>query len=192
MEVLFMDLNDNVIAKKRKNRFEQLTESTKIKLEKMNSEPPKNYLLKKQKKDSSYPEKGTIFEVISHDDIRVKGMVINNHVNGSLGKDLITIIFIRRGISISDKKEITTEDLLTEPQIVSIEMWNKGYAKNIGKYHGKFGIEYSFYDGLYNVYRDEYGNEKSEQKGVFGVFGMSTLFGVSRHIQTELIIDNII
>ena len=45
-----MDLNDNVIAKKRKNRFEQLTESTKIKLEKMKSEPPKNYLLKNRKK----------------------------------------------------------------------------------------------------------------------------------------------
>lgn len=183
--------NTNVIAQKRKKRLEQLPEKIKFKLEKMNSEPPKKYLLKKQKKDNSYPEIGTIFEVVSHEDIRINGIVINNHIGGSLGKDLITIVFLKIGIDIKDIKKIIPEDLLTEPQIVSADMWNKGYAKNVGEYHGEYGIKYSFYDGLYNVYRDEYG-KKSEHTDVFGVFAMSTLYGVSQHIQTELIIDNII
>ena len=45
---------------------------------------------------------------------------------------------------------------------------------------------------LFYKVNEDYGNKKSEHTDVFGVFGMSTLYGVSRHIQTELIIGNTI
>lgn len=45
---------------------------------------PKDYLIKKSKRENNYPEIGTIFEFQANDNTVIEGMVIQNHTNSIL------------------------------------------------------------------------------------------------------------
>lgn len=188
--IISVEIEKNVITQKRIERYKSLPDEIRIRIDQLKNESPQKYLLQKQKRENAYPEIGSIFKIVSFDGISVNGMVINNHINGGLGKDLITVILLKHDFDSFNNMEVHVDDLLTEPLIVSIDMWKKGYANTVARFQGSIKFEYSFFDGIFYNYKDEYGNIKKADSDIVGIYGMTTLFGLSRHVQTELIINN--
>ena len=185
----FKNLNDNLISRRWNERYESLPEGVKKKIDALGESTPKEYLLKKIKRVREYPEVGTVFEVLTPQDITISGIVINNHINSILGEDLLTVVFLCPDTFVAnDEMEVDClENILIPPQIISTELWKKGYARNIGKSNFIMKPDYSFYDALCNQFFTEFG-KKDVKKNVIGIYGLTTVYGISKYIQRELII----
>ena len=186
----FKEMNENIISKRWKERYSIQSNEVKMQLDKLENALPSEYTLKKGKRDNSYPEIGIVFELVTQQDKVVYGIVIKNHINSILGKDLLTVVILDSKVILEKKQEyiIRDEDMIIAPQIVNDELWKKGYAKNVDV--GSFSLqsEYCFYDVVFGQYYDDYGRLET-QKSIVGIYGLTTVFGLSKHIQQELIIN---
>ena len=184
----FKDINDNIISKKWKERYASLSEEKRDKIDKLETIPPKEYLFKTGTRDKRYPEVGTLFELLIPQGIMVNGIVINTHLDSILGKDLLLVVIFKPNTSFADKKQIDcVEEALMPPQIISTELWKKGYAQNIGRRDFIINPDYCFYDVVFSKFFDEYG-KNSIQKDVIGIYGLTTVYGLSLLVQQELVI----
>ena len=186
-------INNNIISNEWDKRYDNLLPEIKEKLDLLEKSKPREYLFKKKKNDKSYPDVGTVFEMVTPQNIIINGLVINNNINSILGRDLITIIIFKLSTEIAsmEKMNICSEEILIPPMIITSELWTKGYAKNIGNIIYDLKVEYSFYDVITRKFFTDKG-EIDEKKGMTGIYGVSTVNGLSRQIQRELIIQGLI
>ena len=115
--------------------------------------------------------------------------MIGNHITSILGEDLLTVVFLCPGtLNANEETEVNCLDnILIPPQIISTELWKKGFARNIGKREFFMKPDYSFYDAISNQFFTEFG-KKALKKNVIGIYGLTTVYGISKYIQRELII----
>ena len=77
--------------------------------------------------------------------------------------------------------------------MVGKEYWARGYFYNIDRYEQPLTVNgYGFYNIGKGVFSDEYGNELSEEPNMLGTYGVSTISGIARRVNQELIIQGII
>ena len=183
------DDSHNIITKKRIERYHSLPDELKTRLDQLKIQSPKKYLIQKQKTEKIYPEIGSVFNVVSVDGRSVNGMVINNHINGRLGKDIIAIVLLKQKFENLGKAEVSVDDLLTEPLMVNSDLWKEGYVNTVHGLQGHINFEYCFYDSASDNFKDEYGNIKKVDSDVVGMYGMATKYGLSRYVQSELTIN---
>jgi hypothetical protein len=183
------DDSHNIITKKRIERYQSLSDELKTRIDQLKVELPKKYLIQKQKTEKIYPKIGSVFNVVSVDGRSVNGMVINNHINGRLGKDIIAIVLLKQSFENLGKTEVSVDDLLSEPLMVNADLWKNGYANTVHGLQGHINFEYCFYDNESDNFKDEYGNIKKVDSDVVGMYGVTTKYGLSRYIQSELIIN---
>jgi hypothetical protein len=185
----FKNLSNNIVSRRWQERYESLPEEVKKKVDALGASVPKEYLLKKLKMVREYPEVGTVFETVTPQDITINGIVISNHINSILGEDLLTVVFLRPDTFIpnDETKVDCLDNILIPPQIISTELWKKGYARNIGSRNFIMKPDYSFYDAISNQFFTEFG-KKAVKKNVIGIYGLTTVYGISKYIQRELII----
>jgi len=186
------DFNDNILTRRRKKRYDDLPDNIKDKLVEFYNKDASNYQLKISKRKRAYPEKGDIFEVNPTDDIKLYGMVINNHINNINGEDLLLIVIFKEGLNIrkSIAGGIYNSDLFIPPQIVGKEYWTRGYFYNVEKYNGAIIFEnYGFYSVGKGKFFDEYGKEIKSIPDSLGIFGVSTIWGIGKKINEELIME---
>ncbi len=188
----FKNMNNNIISKKWQDRYANLPEEVMKRVDILKNSVPKDYMLKKKKREKEYPDIGTIFELLTVDDITIFGMVANNHITSVLGDDLLTVYIFNPNYSPVDSKDDNLiEKFLIPPQIISSELWNKGYAQNVGKISIELSEDICFYDAIFNVFFDEYGKQ-CVQRTVIGTYALTTIFGLSKQIQRELIINGVV
>jgi hypothetical protein len=183
------DDSHNIITKKRIERYQSLSDELKTRIDQLKVELPKKYLIQKQKTEKIYPKIGSVFNVVSVDGRSVNGMVINNHINGRLGKDIIAIVLLKQSFENLGKTEVSVDDLLSEPLMVNADLWKNGYANTVHGLQGHINFEYCFYDSASDNFKDEYGNIKKVDSDVVGMYGMATKYGLSRYVQSELTIN---
>ena len=183
---------ENIIKKKWLERFESLPLEIQNKINEYYASS-EIFQLNKQKGSRKYPEIGEIFEISVLNDLRFKGIVLNNHINSMNGDDLLVICIFKADVDIEDCIKNTIKDncLLIEPVIVGKEYWSRGYFHKIGEYTEKINISsYSFFDVIDNKFYDEYGND-SEMKEIVSLYGVATITGIGTEIGIELIIQGL-
>ncbi|MEE3470495.1 MAG: hypothetical protein VZR24_07500 [Butyrivibrio hungatei] len=187
------DMNDNIVTRKWKELYSLLSDEIRAKLDNLDESKPKDYLFKKNKSNKDYPDVGTVFELVTSQNIVVYGIVVNNHIDSALGNDLLTVIILNPDIDLSKKEaEIDcSSNMFIPPLIISTELWKKGFAKNICKTNFSVNDDYSFYDVVFGKFFSDNG-ENSVEKKVIGIYGISTVFGVSKQVQKELIIQGLV
>lgn len=189
------NINDNIIANRWKTRYASQSDEVKEKLDKLDNAKVEEYQLKIIKRRRIYPQIGDLFKVNPVENIELLGIVINNHVNNINGEDLLVILIFQSNTDIKKICESCTWDdmLLLPPQIVGKEYWSRGYFYNIDKLDIlDKKIKYGFYDIFEGKYVNEYGKELPCETELLGLYSVSTLTGVARKINQELVIAGIL
>lgn len=185
------NLNNNIISNRWKERYENLSDEIKEKLNELNNSDISDYQLQVIKRKRSYPEIGDIFQVNPRDDIYFYGVVLNNHIHNINGDDLLLVLIFKQNIDIkrSISNGVKEDDLLLPPEIVGKEYWTRGYFYNIEHYDEILNVkDYGFYNIGKGKFLDEYGKELANQPKLLGTYGVATISGIARKINRELII----
>ena len=185
------NLNNNIISNRWKERYENLSDEIKEKLNELNNSDISDYQLQVIKRKRSYPEIGDIFQVNPRDDIYFYGVVLNNHIHNINGDDLLLVLIFKQNIDIkrSISNGVKEDDLLLPPEIVGKEYWTRGYFYNIEHYDEILNVkDYGFYNIGKGKFLDEYGKELANQPKLLGTYGVATISGIARKINRELIV----
>ena len=185
------NINNNIISNRWKERYENLSDEIKEKLNELNNSDISDYQLQVIKRKRSYPEIGDIFQVNPRDDIYFYGVVLNNHIHNINGDDLLLVLIFKQNIDIkrSISNGVKEDDLLLPPEIVGKEYWTRGYFYNIEHYDEILNVkDYGFYNIGKGKFLDEYGKELANQPKLLGTYGVATISGIARKINQELII----
>ncbi len=184
------DINDNILSRRIKERYEKLSDETKEKLAQANSLTLADYQLRVIKKSRNYPEVGDIFELKASDGTILQGVVLSNHINNNNGEDLICVVIFHENIDIMEILEKRIEDyIILPPFILGKEYWTKGFFNTIGHFSGIINFkEYGFYSVGKGKFFDEYGAELKNEPRICGTYGVTTINGVAMEITKELII----
>lgn len=184
-------INDNIISRRIKERYEKLSSETKEKLAQADSMKLADYQLKVIKKDRQYPEVGDVFELKASDGTMLQGVVLSNHINNNNGDELICVVIFHENIDAIKTlaKKIKRDSILLPPFILGKEYWTKGFFSTIGHFAGKMDfMEYGFYSIGKGKFFDEYGHELKKEPRLCGTYGVTTINGVAMEITKELII----
>lgn len=186
----FNNNDDNPIAKKWQQRYNEQPDYIKKALDELDKKPLKEYQLKVIKRKRAYPQKGDVFLVEPKEGIYFWGIVMNNHVCNINGDDLLVVLIFRdRVTSLEDGRFVPDYDnLLIEPTMVGKEYWTKGYFYTVGQRECT-ACDYGFYSVCRKKYFDEYGSEKKMKPELLGTYGVATLSCVASEINRELIMD---
>lgn len=185
------NINNNIISNRWMERYLKQSDEIKEKLDKLDNSAPSEYQLQVIKRKRIYPEIGDIFKINPINDIYFYGVVLNNHINSINGDDLLLILIFKQDIEINKSigNGVSEDDLLLPPQIVGHEYWARGYFYNIDHYDELLNIEdYGFYSVGKAKFFDEYGKELLNQPRLLGTFGVTTISGIAKKINQELII----
>lgn len=186
------NINDSILTRRWNERYSQLSDELKNKITLYESNIKQ---LKKIKRNLKYPDVGDVFNLISCDDIEINGIVINNHINNINGEDLIVIALIKYRYDYKQviEKGLSSKNLIIAPQIVGKEYWTKGYFNIFDHWYRDINCDsYGFYSIGKGKIFDEYGMAVEKEPNLLGVFGVSTINGISIKINQELIIEGII
>lgn len=189
------NINNNIISNRWKERYLIQSDEIKEKLDKLDNSDPSEYQLQVIKRKRIYPEIGDIFKINPINDIYFYGVVLNNHICSINGDDLLLILIFKQGIDINKSIDngVSEDELLLPPQIVGKEYWSRGYFYNIDHYDALPNVEdYGFYSVGKTKFFDEYGKELLNQPRLLGTFGVTTISGIAKKINQELIITGII
>lgn len=184
-------MNDNTLSRRWKERYAGMSERTKQRLDWLNNADSSEFQLQLIKGGKKYPEIGDIFIVKPIEDVVIKGLVINNHVNSRfLGKDLITVLIFKEEVNVIEivTKGIKKEDILIGPAIVGKEYWTRGYFYNIDSHKKVDAIDYGFFDVVNGIFVNEKQEPINREPELLGTFGVATGYGIARQIWQELII----
>lgn len=188
-------INENILTKRRKARYEALTDEVKEKLAKLDASSLSEYQLKEIKRSRKYPQIGDVIRMNPNQELSLFGVVLNNNINNICGDNLLLIAIFRLGtdLDVIFEKGIDPEDLLLPPIIVGKEYWTKGYFAKVSEWKSpRMNAKYGFLRLINGKFLDEYGNDIGEEPEVLGLFGVSTISGIARKINQELIIAGIL
>lgn len=188
-----LNLNDNILSNNWNKRYNAQPDYVKKQLDELRVKEAKEFQLRVIKRKRKYPKKGDVFLLNPQENLYYKGVVVNNHINNINGEDLILIL-----ISDIEYKSITDKDfslnlreLLISPALVGYEYWTRGYFYTIDNI-GNLSIKesYGFYSIGKKMFYDEYGNKLKQRPDIIGIYGVSTIVGIAREINREIIIKN--
>ena len=191
----FANINDNIISKQWKDRYDGLTQKTKVRIDELKNQNPINHQLQVIKKTRVYPKIGDMFILKPTDSVQLRGIVVNNHINNLNGDDLLLILIFNDGVDIECciKKVVTSKDLLIRPAMVGKEYWIRGYFSTINNID--IGLNFTnigFYSVMKKKILNEYGKEILVEPELLGIYGVSTITGIGLEVKTELIIKDLI
>ena len=187
------EINNNPLAREWEERYSNLPEDKKRKIDELKNMLVTEYQLKVIKRSRTYPEIGDIFKINPKDDIFYYGIVINNHITSIYGKDLLVVLIFDNNEKIEEKlsRKILKKDLLLTPCLVTKDYWTKGYFSTVNNYPSTVYIgSYGFYRLGKGYYVNEY-NEKLNNVPDLASIGVYTISGIAYEMNKEMIIrDN--
>jgi len=194
-----IDPKDNLIANEWQKRYSLLNQDTKEKIDKFfTSMKPEEYQLKVIKRTRTKPAEGDIFILSPRENLFFYGRVLISNINHIAqspfihGKSVIVIFRCRSEAIGWDGYRPNYDELLIQPTIVDSSYWSRGFFHTIGnkpisKYESKLDI--GFYDTSFGIFRTETGKEMNHRPKLLGMYGISTIIGITIKVNQELIIQ---
>ena len=191
------NLNDNILTRAWKERYNAQSESIKKQLDHLYHADPSEYKLKVIKRKRIQPQEGDVFLVSPRENIYFYGKVLctnirNPYDNWINGQNMVVIFKCKTDIISMEKYNPNYDDLLVKPTIVTKQYWSNGSfytIDNIPLTNLEKNLDYGFYDAFNNCFISETGAKIDHQPKIICSKGISTLSGISYFIERELIID---
>lgn len=189
------NINDNPLSRRWKQRYHAQPDDIKKRLDELDNQEINEYQLKVIKRKRVIPQKGDVFLVSPKESLYFFGLVMEGNVNNINGDGLsVVMIFKDKARSIEDSNFTPDfNNLLIPPATVGREYWTRGYFYNVGHMDASFDdVSYGFYDIIDGKYYNEYEQEIPEPGDfhLLGTFGVSTINGIARKINRELIMNS--
>lgn len=184
---------ENILRQRWEQRYEMQSPEIKKKLDELDEMTVEEFQLLPIKRKRIKPQKGDVFVVSPNENEYFYGIVLNDSICNINGDDLlVVVVFMEKQYSIEEPiKQLDYEKLLLRPCIVGREYWTRGYFFNISvKQEIPANLDYGFYSIGKCLFLDEYGKELQHEPKLLGVFGVYTIWGVSREIRKEIIMGN--
>ena len=192
-----MKFNDNnLILKEWNERYNQLSEDKRAKLDQLEEDLSQGrnekFQLLKIKRSYKYPEKGDVFVFQPRENIFFYGLVLSAHVNNLQGEDMYVVALFKIKSKKIDYSSFLLDysKLLIEPLMVDRFYWTKGLFYNVGHVDDLGEIpSYGFFRIAYvKPFWNEF-DEPLEQRPKYLSVGAQTSIGVGYKVNKELIID---
>ena len=81
------NMNNNIISRRWKERYAELSEDKKNKIVRLDNSKPSEYQLRVIKRKRTYPDIGDLFMIKPNEELTLYGAVVNNHINSIMDKD---------------------------------------------------------------------------------------------------------
>ena len=191
------NLNDNILTRAWKERYNAQSESIKKQLDRLYQANPSEYKLKVIKRKRIQPQEGDVFLVSPRENIYFYGKVLRANIRNAYDdwvneENMVVIFKCKTDIISMEKYNPNYNDLLVKPTIVTKQYWSNGSfftIDNIPLTNLEKNLDYGFYDAFNNYFISETGAKLDHQPQIICSKGISTLSGISYFIERELIID---
>ncbi|NQR01074.1 hypothetical protein HO839_10430 [Streptococcus suis] len=192
--------NKNLVAMRRKERFDNLDKATQRELDIFFTEKASEHQLKVIEKSNLKPAVGDIFVLSSREGIYFYGKVIVANIVRKVPDTFVEgkhVVFIFKGNTQEtnlDKYIPDYDNLLIPPAIVSDDYWKKGYfytIANIPLTEEEKNLDFGFYKIHFknNFFCKETGEVLEQEPKILGGHGITTITGIATEVERELIID---
>ena len=193
-------MNTNLIALRRKERFESLNLEIQKELDDFYDTKAATHQLKVIKKSRSIPKVGDVFLVSPREGIYFYGKVLISNIVRKVPDSFVEgkhVVFIFKGNTHEkniDKYMPDYSNLLIPPAIVGDEYWKKGYfhtIANIPLTEEEKKLDFGFYSIHFkgNFFCKETGELLDKEPKLLGMHGITTISGIGLEIEEELIIN---
>ena len=193
-------MNTNLIALRRKERFESLNLEIQKELDNFYDTKAATHQLKVIKKSRSIPKVGDVFLVSPREGIYFYGKVLVANIVRKVRDTFVEgkhVVFIFKGNTHEkniDKYMPDYSNLLIPPAIVGDEYWKKGYfhtIANIPLTEEEKKLDFGFYSIHFkgNFFCKETGELLDKEPKLLGMHGITTISGIGLEIEEELIIN---
>ena len=184
------NINNNILATRWRQKYDRQPDGIKAKLDRLDAMSAREYQLRVIKRSGKYPQTGDIFILKPTKEITLSGIVMNDHINNINGSDLLLVLIFKEDTDVRTAVEKSVfEELLLPPQIVGQEYWTRGYFYCTDHIeHPEKPDDYGFYSIGKGMFLDEYGTELASQPKLLGTYGVSSITGIARKVNQELII----
>lgn len=193
-------MNTNLIALRRKERFESLNLEIQKELDNFYDTKAATHQLKVIKKSRSIPKVGDVFLVSPREGIYFYGKVLISNIVRKVPDSFVEgkhVVFIFKGNTHEkniDKYMPDYSNLLIPPAIVGDEYWKKGYfhtIANIPLTEEEKKLDFGFYSIHFkgNFFCKETGELLDKEPKLLGMHGITTISGIGLEIEEELIIN---
>lgn len=188
------NINNNPISREWKNLYEKQSVEIKKALDDLKKMKPNEYQFETIKRSKIYPQIGDVFAFQPKPGLFYCGTVVNNHIQNKNGNELIVVFLFDKHFN---SIELITADggdddlgIMVGPLIVTSQYWKSGLFYNVGK-KDVIKYDYGFYHILGEFWSDEYGTKLHSEPKYKAMFGLYTIFGVSREVNKWLIIHQL-
>ncbi|MBF0787317.1 MULTISPECIES: immunity 26/phosphotriesterase HocA family protein [unclassified Streptococcus] len=192
--------NINLMAKRIKERYDNLDKETQNALDNFFVNRLSTHQLQVIKKSKLEPKEGDVFLVSPRSGIYFYGKVIVSKIVRKVpdtfveGKHVIFIFKCRTNEKTIDNYYPDYNNLLIPPSIVSQDYWKKGYfytISNIPLTEEEMNLDFGFYKIHLknNFFCKETGEVLDREPALLGMHGITTITGIASDIERELIID---
>ena len=191
--------NVNIIAQRRAERYQQLDETTKQKLDSFFDKESQNHQLQFIKSSKVKPRVGDIFVLSPRKGMYFYGKVMVADIERITpdsfvdGKSVV-LIFESHANEISmENYQATYDSLLIPPAIVDSDYWEEGFFFTIGNLplpDMEKELDIGFYKLHFkkNFYCKVSGEVLDHEPKYLGIHGLTTITGIASEIERELII----
>lgn len=192
--------SNNLIAARRKERYDSLDRETKKELDDFFAHRVSTHQLQVIEKSKNAPCEGDVFLVSPRPGIYFYGKVLVSNIVRTVPDSFVEgnhVVFVFK----SQTKEKTLDnyspnydDLLISPAIVPQHYWKKGYfyrIANIPLTEAERQLDFGFYKIHFkrNFFCKETGEVLEKEPDLLGMHGITTLTGIASEIERELIIN---
>ena len=191
-------INDNPLSSRWKKRLSEQPAEVQLKIKELDEKDPRDYQLRVIKRSRKKPQEGDVFLLSPREGVYFYGRVlkanIDNIQNDTFISGQYSILLFKNKTKTPDISSYAPDynELLLKPCIVSSGYWTRGFFFTIANdpinAQGK-GLDYGFYSIGKGKYMNESGHELDRQPAILGTYGISTLTGIARQIEQELIIN---
>ena len=187
------NINDNPLSRRWKQRYHAQPDDIKKRLDELDNQEINEYQLKVIKRKRIIPQKGDVFLVSPKESLYFFGLVMEGNVNNINGDGLSVVMIFKDKATSMEDTNFTPDfnNLLIAPSTVGREYWTRGYFYNVGHMDASFDdVRYGFYSIGKGRYCDVESKQLDEVPELVGIFGVSTINGIAREINRELIMDS--
>lgn len=186
--------NKNLVAMRRKERFDNLDKATQRELDIFFTEKASEHQLKVIEKSNLKPAVGDIFVLSSREGIYFYGKVIVANIVRKVPDTFVEgkhVVFIFKGNTQEtnlDKYIPDYDNLLIPPAIVSDDYWKKGYfytIANIPLTEEEKNLDFGFYKihSKNNFFCKETGEVLEQEPKILGGHGITTITGIATEVE---------
>lgn len=194
----FIGDEENILRQEWLSKYNKLSATEKKKVDRLKEVDPKEFQLRVIKRKRKRPQEGDVFVLSPRENVYFYGKVLKSNIetvdNDSFieGNNVIAIFNCKTQDISLDNYKPNYDDLLIRIAIIDHTYWTRGYfytIANIPLNDYEKNLDYGFFSISFGRFFKETGERMNYEPKIFGMYGITTIIGIAREIESEFIFN---